>query len=393
MRKLSNNIKPLFLKSVEYIPLLLKSLQEDLALEEPQSIPQEEISTISTVQIKNFYSIEDINLTDLKDKYEIYIVGENGDGKSLLLQGITTALVGVQEGDVFDLLKTQLDSSLYIKDSFGIEYKKDLVYKHIIAYGASRYSNCQMKEDKTGYLNLFNNIYDLKSPIKWLQYLDHNEKAEKPNILSVNEAKILLRSLLNSEIDIEIEPDRVSFIERGSEVDFNRLSAGYKGIVTIACDLISRLYEKQPYAKNIQDFRGIVIIDEVELHLHPKWKYGFMNKLRNIFPLIQFIVTTHSPTVLLGASKEAVFYKIYKDNGKVNISNQIKNEGYTNNSLVSSPLFDMETITSRNYEKSITSDDYIYEKIHSELSKKIKENINMSEAEILSFVDAELNKI
>ncbi len=356
---------------------------------------KKEISFIHTIEIKNFYSIEDIKLVNLKDKKEIYIVGENGDGKTLLLQSIAIVLSGVQDGDVFDLVKSQQGYDISLTDSMGTIYigEADKYYRHILAYGASRYNNCQMKEDETGYLTLFNNIYDLKSPVKWLQYLDHNEKSGKENILSVKEAKSLLNKLLNSDIEIDIAPDKVTFTEKGSEVIFNQLSAGYKGVVTIICDLIARLYEKQPYVTDIKEFQGIVLIDEVELHLHPKWKYDFMKKLRDTFPLIQFIVTTHSPTVILGASKEAVFYKIYKDDGKVNISNQIANEGYTNNSLVSSPLFDMETITSRDYDKKVSSDDYIYEKIHQIVAQKIKENINVNEEELLKLIDEELDKI
>ena len=119
-----------------------------------------------------------------------------------------------------------------------------------------------------------------------------------------------------------------------------------------------------------------------------------MQKLRETFPLIQFIVTTHSPTVILGASKEAVFYKVYKDEGEVKISNQIENEGYTHNSLVSSPLFDLETIASRNLNNNrISSDDYIYDKIHQVVSKKVKENININEEEILKLIEEELEKI
>jgi predicted ATP-binding protein involved in virulence len=64
------------------------------------------------------------------------------------------------------------------------------------------------------------------------------------------------------------------------------------------------------------------LIDEIELHLHPKWQYGFMQKLRDTFPLLQFIVTTHSPTVLLGASMDAVYYHIYKKEGIVAVSEQ-----------------------------------------------------------------------
>jgi len=390
----NNNVKPIFLKKIEDVDILLNVLQKNIQQEKYKNMEKEEIVTIDTVSVENFFSIESMKLDNLKDKKEIYIVGENGDGKTLLLQSIAIGLAGIKEGDVFNLTKTQENLNIEIVDSQNIIHTKDeSLYEYIFSYGASRYNSCQMKEDETGYLTLFENRYDLRSPVEWLQYLDHNEKSGKNNIVSVVEAKKLLNELLNREVEIEITPDNVFFKERGSSVSFEQLSAGYKGVITIICDLIARLYEKQPYVVEVKDFRGVVLIDEVELHLHPKWKYNFMKKLRDTFPLIQFIVTTHSPTVILGASKEAVFYKIYKDNGKVTISNQIANEGYTSNSLVSSPLFDMETITSREYEKDVSSDDYIYEKIHQVVAQKIKNNINIDEEELLKFIDEELNKI
>lgn len=390
----NNNVKPIFLKKIEDVEILLNVLQKDIQQEKYAHTQKEEIATIDSISVENFFSIESMKLDNLKDKKEIYIVGENGDGKTLLLQSIAIGLTGVKEGDVFNLTKTQKKLNIEIIDSQKIKHTKDeTLYEYIFAYGASRYNSCQMKEDETGYLILFENRYDLRSPVKWLQYLDHNEKSKKKNILSVQEAKQLLNNLLNKEVDIEISPDDVLFKERGSQVSFEQLSAGYKGVITIICDLIARLYEKQPYIVEVKEFRGVVLIDEVELHLHPKWKYNFMKKLRDTFPLIQFIVTTHSPTVILGASKEAVFYKIYKENGKVAISNQIANKGYTSNSLVSSPLFDMETITSRDYDKAVSSDDYIYEKIHQVVARKIKESVNVDEDELLKLIDDELDKI
>jgi len=389
-----SNIKPIFLKKIEDINLLLNVLEKDIKAEETKEKVIQEISFIDQIYIKNFYSIDEISLADLHDKKEIYIVGENGDGKTLLLQAITIALVGVKEGDVFDLTKTQEKYHITIEDNKNNSYSKESKpYEHLLAYGASRYNNCQIEEDKTGYLTLFNNHYNLKSPMAWLIYLDHIEKADKHNIVSVSEAKELLQRLLNSDIEIDISPNGVTFMEKGSKVSFDQLSAGYKGVVTIICDMIARLSEKQPYATQIQEFQGVVLIDEIELHLHPKWKYNFMQKLRETFPMIQFIVTTHSPTVILGADKNAVFYKIYKEDGKVNISNQIPNEGYTNNSLISSPLFDLETITSRGYTKKISSDDYINEKIHQSIAKKIKEEKNIDEEALLKLIDQELEKI
>jgi predicted ATP-binding protein involved in virulence len=250
-----------------------------------------------------------------------------------------------------------------------------------------------MKEDERGYLTLFNSSLDLKNPMDWLKYLDHSEKSGKENVISVESAKKLLQELLESDVQINIEPDKVMFVERGSEVSFEQLSAGYKGVITIVVDLLVRLSENQSYVERIEDFKGIVVIDEVELHLHPKWKYNFVEKLRNIFSNIQFIMTTHSPTVILGASKEAVFYKIYKEDGEVKISNQIENEGYTNNTLVSSPLFDLKTVTSRDFNKSVSSDDYIYDMIHEKIAKKIDNESLTDKERISKLIDEELAKL
>ena len=283
------------------------------------------VAPLKTINIQNFYSIKNISLENLEDKKEIYIVGENGDGKTLFLQALTIALVGVSEGKVFDLTKGQSKFSFHVVDNDGFEYSSNtlqsITYNNLLAYGASRNNYCQIKEDTTGYLSLFSGEYDLKSPTKWLQYLDYSEQKENDNVISVEEAKKLLQHLLNSDIEIDIKPNKVTFVEKGSEVSFEQLSAGYRGVITIICDLIARLSEKQK-VKKLSDFKGIVLIDEVELHLHPKWQYAFMNKLRETFPLIQFIVTTHSSTVLLGAGMEAVYYHIYKENGIVQISEQ-----------------------------------------------------------------------
>ena len=393
---INKNIKPIFLKKMSDIFFLIKVLQEDLKREligrDKSSIGN--IYNIKNIKIEKFFSIKELKLENLQDKKEIYIVGENGDGKTLLLQALSLALKGIEEGDVFNLVKSQKKYSLNIEDANkNIYTSKDETYKNFFAYGANRNNNCQMKEDETGYLSLFNPSIDLKNPIDWLKYLDHSEKSDKKNIISVKNAKKLLQELLESDVEISIEPDKVTFTEKGSVVSFEQLSAGYKGVITIVADLLVRLSENQSYVEDIKEFKGIVVIDEVELHLHPKWKYSFVEKLRSIFPNIQFIMTTHSPTVILGASKEAVFYKIYKEEGEVKISNQIVNEGYTNNSLVSSPLFDLKTISSRDFQKSVSSDDYIYAKIHETIAKKIESESIEDGEKISKLIDEELAKL
>jgi predicted ATP-binding protein involved in virulence len=357
-------------------------------------MPRVDISSIDTIEIKDFFSIKKLKLSNLKNEKEIYVLGENGDGKTLFLQAIASALKGVDEDGQGQFREIRDVFSLNIVDSINNTYNcSKKTYENLFAYGAMRNNNCNLKDDNTGYMNLFDSKVDLKNPVDWFQALFISEKKKEDNIISVLQAEILLSDMLNSEVEIEVESNSIIFKEKGSSIPFDRLSAGYKGVITIVCDMLYRLSKNQPYITDIKEYQGIVLIDEVELHLDPKWKYDFMEKLRELFPLVQFIVTTHSPTVILGASKEAIFYKIYKEDGDVCISNQMSNEGYTNNSLISSPLFDLKNITSRDYDKRVSSDDYVYDKIHQAISKKIEKNININEKEILKLIDEELDKI
>jgi predicted ATPase len=349
---------------------------------------------LKSIEIKDFYSIYDLKIDNVEDKKEIYIVGENGDGKTLLLQAMTIGFKGIEEGEVFNLVKSQskFQSKVILGDD-GIFESTTHQYKNLFAYGSNRNNSCKMEIDESGYLTLFSSSLDLKDPIKWLIELYNAQKENQKLPIPLEKAIEIIQKLLNRDISIAVTYNSVSFKEKNSVVEFNQLSAGYKSVIIIVCDLLDRLSQNQLEVKDIAKFKGIVLIDEVELHLHPKWKYNFISTLRKVFPLIQFIVTTHSPTVLLGASKEAVFYKIYKDEGEVKISNQILNEGYTQNSLVSSPLFNLENITSPFFEKPVSSSDYIYSKIHQVISQRLKEDINIDEDELMALIDKELDKL
>lgn len=393
---INNHIKPLFLKDMKDLKLLLDVLESDLKNTKGNSTEQEDISFLKSFEVKNLFSIKCLKIDNLEDKKEIYFVGENGDGKTLLLQAITIACKGIEKDgqEVFREIKD--DFTINLIDSNDNSYDgKNTEYKNIFAYGANRNNNCQLKEDDTGYLTLFDKSLDLINPVEWLIKIDnierYNNERDIETFLTKDKVIEILLEILNKDIDIDVTPTTVIFTEKGSPVDYRQLSAGYQGVITIVCDMLERLHQNQPDIKNIEEYKAITIIDEVELHLHPKWKYNFMTKLREIFPLVQFIVTTHSPTVILGASKEAVFYKIYKDDGEVTISNQMENEGYTNNSLISSPLFDLETVTSRDYDKKVSSDDYIYEKIHKVVSQRLKDDIDIDEDSIMALINEELD--
>jgi predicted ATP-dependent endonuclease of OLD family len=78
-----------------------------------------------------------------------------------------------------------------------------------------------------------------------------------------------------------------------------QLSDGEQGLLALALDLLRRLATANPLARNpVQTGFGVVLIDEVELHLHPKWQRQVVRRLRDTFRSCQFILTTHSPQVI-----------------------------------------------------------------------------------------------
>ncbi len=89
------------------------------------------------------------------------------------------------------------------------------------------------------------------------------------------------------------------FVEKdGEKLDVNQLSQGEKSLLALIGDIAHRLAILNPSLKNPLEGEGVVLIDEVDLHLHPKWQQNLIDKLTKTFPNVQFILTTHSPHIV-----------------------------------------------------------------------------------------------
>ncbi|WP_413191213.1 AAA family ATPase [Psychrobacter sp. AT9] len=84
----------------------------------------------------------------------------------------------------------------------------------------------------------------------------------------------------------------------GEELDVNQLSQGEKSLFALVGDIARRLALLNPGLDNPLEGEGVVMIDEVDLHLHPKWQHDLIDKFVKTFPNVQFILTTHSPHVI-----------------------------------------------------------------------------------------------
>jgi predicted ATP-binding protein involved in virulence len=167
------------------------------------------------------------------------------------------------------------------------------------------------------FLTLFEEGAALFECESWLKELDRkalrngNDSSERKTL---EEAKGIICSLLLDVDEITIE-DEVIFKWQGQYANLMQMSDGYRTIFALAVDLLRWLeYLRSDPQVPINEVKGVVLIDEIDAHLHPKWqrKIGFM--LTKTFPNIQFIVTTHSPFVAMAAGVGALTVLQREDN-------------------------------------------------------------------------------
>lgn len=98
----------------------------------------------------------------------------------------------------------------------------------------------------------------------------------------------------------------VRIINDGTDINVFQASKGQLVYLSLIADLARRLIYLNPELNNPLHGQGIVLIDEVELHLHPEWQRNIISNLISTFPNIQFVITTHSPQVLSTISKHKI---------------------------------------------------------------------------------------
>jgi hypothetical protein len=134
----------------------------------------------------------------------------------------------------------------------------------------------------------------MSEPSRWLDTLSGN---------LLEPVRATLDSLLNSDPDsyhVAVIEDRAIRFRIGEREPRKvaELSDGYKALIGMAVDIMDVMH--QAHYEDMKDAKGIVIIDELGNHFHPEWKIRIVTALRNAFPAIQFIFSTHEPLCLRG---------------------------------------------------------------------------------------------
>lgn len=137
-------------------------------------------------------------------------------------------------------------------------------------------------------------------------------------------------------------------------VQLSDLSLGYRTMVAWTVDLASRLFERYPESKNPLAEPAIVLVDEVDLHLHPKWQRELREHLVERFPNTQFVVTAHSPLVVQASENENIVVLRRKGDSVV-IDNDVETvRGWRVDQVLTSDLFGLRTARPPEYDAVIS---------------------------------------
>jgi len=293
-----------------------------------------EAAYIKRVSIRNFRAIQELDFEfndsgpQSGDSQPVgvswkMLLGENGAGKSSVLKAISLALTGedfykervaslrIEPGRIFCSKTRQKDGMIRVELSKGdpveVQFnKKALKFSSgrmgaerifLRGYGATRLlserdvdavaARAQKPKDVD---NLFRADVRLGDADKWLTSLNRNQ---------FNSAGLTLKDLLHLEAETPLQKKggRVYLDAGHGPLPLDEQSDGYQSVLALATDIMAgvpgSLHDKQQAS-------GIVLLDEIDAHLHPRWKMWIVKRLRGCFPNIQFIATTHEPLCLRG---------------------------------------------------------------------------------------------
>lgn len=283
-----------------------------------------------------------------------------------------------------------LNDGFYSNISKSAKLFSALANLKIYAYGASRkMGSGSLTETKNTdpVASLFSDDVTLINAEAWLLEMDFAVKSSEGEIKEFvqkryNKVKDILKQLLPDVSEFRVKPITKTQLQPAIQVntpygwvDMKHLSLGYQALIAWMVDLASRLFDRYPDSDNPLAEPAIVLVDEIDLHLHPKWQRTIIQRLTDIFPQTQFIVTAHSPLIVQAAS-DANIVLLKREGDEVKIyNNQDENvtKGWRVDQLLTSDLFNLPSGYSAEYDAYLERREAILGK--SKLSKADKEEL------------------
>ncbi len=339
--------------------------------------------SLEKIEIENFQCIKKTAIPELPDRTQwVFLLGENGSGKTAFLQALTIAVCGPR--NAVNILKEHRKNCRINVDIWEDEQKEEKTLywdskmwswsgikrpEYYCAYGPSRLeiqgdrSLGQEREDIDPEKSLLDQRGNLRNIERWIigqrlrEDSDSKARTRKENVIKV------LKSLLPNVSEIMLEEDYLLFQEMGFWARIYEIASGHKSILAMVGDILIRFFEMQPKETDPKKLKGIVVIDELDVHIHPVYQREFPKLLSETFPLVQFICSTHSPIPLLGAPEGSRFFVVERDetNGTTVQDPGVDVSRLHPTALLTSPLFKLESLFSeclKDYADLDPEDDY-----------------------------------
>lgn len=293
---------------------------------------------IERIVIHNFKAIHDLELAfppippEEKGSW-VLLLGENATGKTSVLQAVALALMGDKVRKRLplkpaDFLRRGCRSG-YVKvfltntaDPVELHFRKGVTEFEVrprgharakllsTAYGATRllphYHGRRRSASKASRpYNLFDPFTPLIDADQWLDGLSDRASGQtKVSSFELIARDIKALLLLRGRDDLyKGIGGKVKVRLFGQEVEIEELSEGYRSVVVLATDIMSVMHFRWA---SMEVAEGVVLIDEIDSHLHPRWKMMLVKRFRKVFPHVQFLVTSHDPLSLRGLHKGEV---------------------------------------------------------------------------------------
>ncbi len=160
--------------------------------------------------------------------------------------------------------------------------------------------------DNVNYFRDFYDWFKTEEDIE-LRGLRENPNYKNPKLNCVRTA--LERMIKGySNLRIELSPSRMVMTNsKGIDLEIDQLSGGYKAVLSVIADIAKRLSIANPESSNPLEEEAVILIDELDLHLHPKWQKEIVDDLKRTFPNCQFIISTHSPFIIQSLEADELF--------------------------------------------------------------------------------------
>lgn len=274
---------------------------------------------IDEIRLENFRGIGRLTLrtpsSDQSNQDWLMLIGENAAGKSSILQAIALNLMSdadrrrlrlrpapfVKRGARQAIVEIRFRSDetprqLIISRERGFRSSDPKAGPPLMAYGATRLPPQSRMRARAMHLeNLFNPFAPLLDPVEWLLKLARGKAKERADfdyaaralaaLLPGKQRQWHFRAFRN---DIVVDPVG----------PLRQLSDGYQSVIALACDIMATMHHR--FRGGMEAAEGIVLIDELGAHLHPQWKMRLTKVLRQAFPRLQCIASTHDPLCLRG---------------------------------------------------------------------------------------------